>query len=656
MMTLKSIAPHGRLSRSLQLLSMTVTLFAACQNWSATFAADWPQWQGPDRNAMSKEKGLLQEWPGDGPPLAWQIKGLGGGDSAPSIVGGKIFGMSNRGDEEIVWALSEKDGKEIWATPLGAAVRQAMPQSKEGPGCTPTIDGDQLYVLGLGGRLACLKVKDGGIVWQHSLTEDFGGSAPMWSYRESPLIDGDKVICTPGAQDAMLVALDKLTGKTIWKSKMPSATSGAAASGGAAPGGGAVAGGGRAAGGGAGAAAAVAGTKEPGLFASEHWGMTAFSSKIPNGKYLAKLYFSETYEGVTGAGQRVFSFKVQGKEFKDFDIFAKAGGSKRAYVETVPVDVTDGEFRIDFTAKTENPAINAIEIIPQGETKNAAESATIRIKAGASVPFTDSSGQVWQADKGFEGGRTSQVAGGSGAAPGGFGRRPGGFGGGPGGSRGGFGGSGAAYASAIAIDSEGQRQYVQLIGGALIGVAASDGKVLWRYKTPANGMGINCSTPLYHDGMLFAASAYGAGGGLIKLTKDETGTIAPEEVYATKRMQNHHGGMIVVNDALYGANGGNEGGALICLDFKTGDILWDLRGKHQAEKGSVAFADGRLYYRVEDGTMLLIEPNREKYVERGRFEQPDRSRLPAWSHPVIANGKLYLRDQDLLLCYDIKAK
>ena len=239
--------------------------------WNAATAADWPQWQGPDRNAMSKEKGLLQEWPAEGPPLAWRIKGLGGGDSSPSIAGGRLFGMSNRGDQEVVWALSEKDGKEAWATPLGAAVQQRMPQSKEGPGCTPTVDGDRLYVLGMGGRLACLKVKNGEIIWQHSLTEDFGGAVPMWSYRESPLVDGDRVICTPGGPDALMVALDKLTGKTIWKSKMPSATAGAGVGSGTAR------------------PRRWPELREPGLFTIEHWGMTAFSSKVPNGKYLAKL-------------------------------------------------------------------------------------------------------------------------------------------------------------------------------------------------------------------------------------------------------------------------------------------------------------------------------------------------------------------------------
>ena len=232
--------------------------------------------------------------------------------------------------------------------------------------------------------------------------------------------------------------------------------------------------------------------------------------------------------------------------------------------------------------------------------------------------------------------------------------------GGPGGrgGRGGFGGSGAAYASAIAIDFDGQRQYVQLTAKALVGVAASDGKFLWRYDRPANGMGINCSTPIYHDGMVFAASAYGAGGGLVKLSKDANGGVKAEEVYATRKMQNHHGGMILLDGCLYGANGGNEGGYLVCLDFKTGNVLWDERddAEHRAPKGSVALADGRLYYRTEKGTMLLIEPNPKQYVERGRFDQPDRSQQPAWTHPVIANGKLYLRDQDVLLCYDVKAK
>jgi len=128
-------------------------------------------------------------------------------------------------------------------------------------------------------------------------------------------------------------------------------------------------------------------------------------------------------------------------------------------------------------------------------------------------------------------------------------------------------------------------------------------------------------------------------------------------VYFTKKMQNHHGGMIVVDGCLYGAHGGNEGGNLTCIDFPTGKVLWDTReDERKVRKGSLALADGRLYYRTEEGPVLLVEPSKEKYVERGRFDQPDRTRQPAWAHPVIANGKLFIRDQDTLFCYDVKAK
>ena len=366
-----------RFTWCLVLVLLGATAFAA-----APGSFDWPQWQGPDRNAVSKERGLLKEWPKEGPPLAWQVKGLGGGYSGPSIAAGRIFGMSNRGDDEVVWALSEKDGTELWVTRLGPAVRQSWPQGREGPACTPTVDGERLYVLGMGGELACLQVADGKVIWRKNLVTDFGGVVPTWSYRESPLVDGNKLICTPGAQDAMLVALDKLTCKTIWRSQVPSGAPGGPGNVGAAPGGPGRGPGAAGAPGGpsGGSSAAVTGTKDPGLFVGEHYGMRAFSCKIPNGKYLAKLYFAETYAGITGPGQRVFSFTVQGREFKDFDIWAKAGGPRRAYIEAVPVEVTNGEFRIVFTAQVENPAIKAIEIIPQAEGVTGAEASAATIR------------------------------------------------------------------------------------------------------------------------------------------------------------------------------------------------------------------------------------------------------------------------------------
>ena len=129
----------------------------------------------------------------------------------------------------------------------------------------------------------------------------------------------------------------------------------------------------------------IAGTKDPGLFLSEHYSMDSFSCKLPNGKYVAKLYFAETYDGITGPGERVFSFKVQGREFKDFDVWVKAGGPNRAYVETVPVEVTNGEFRIVFTGQVENPQINAIEIIPQSAAEASAAAPVLAAAAAVAA-------------------------------------------------------------------------------------------------------------------------------------------------------------------------------------------------------------------------------------------------------------------------------
>jgi len=108
----------------------------------------------------------------------------------------------------------------------------------------------------------------------------------------------------------------------------------------------------------------IANTTNPAIYRTEHYSMDGFSYKLPNGKYVVKLHFAETYEGVDGAGQRVFSFNVEGHDFKDFDVFVKAGGVQRAYVETVNVEITDGKLDITFTSKIENPEINGIEIIP----------------------------------------------------------------------------------------------------------------------------------------------------------------------------------------------------------------------------------------------------------------------------------------------------
>jgi outer membrane protein assembly factor BamB len=184
-------------------------------------AGDWPQWRGPERNGISKETGLLKEWPKEGPKLLWQRKDLGSGYSTPSVIGERLYLMSNQGMEnESVQALSVKDGKEIWSVRVGKVGPNEGPQYP-GSRSTPTVDGQSIYALGSDGDLACLEAATGKIRWQKNLRSDFDGKPGKWVYAESPLVDGEALVVTPGGSTATLVALNKKSGDVIWKSVVP---------------------------------------------------------------------------------------------------------------------------------------------------------------------------------------------------------------------------------------------------------------------------------------------------------------------------------------------------------------------------------------------------------------------------------------------------
>lgn len=188
---------------------------------SAAHADDWPQWRGPHRDGASEETGLLAEWPEDGPKLRWRNDKIGVGYSTPSVVGKRLYLMSNEGtDDEFVQALDVSDGRPIWSTRIGKVGPNDNPPYP-GARSTPTVDGDFLYVLGSDGDLVCLERGEGRPRWKKSLRDDFGGKPGHWAYAESPLVDGDWVVCTPGGEEATLVALDKKTGETIWKGPVP---------------------------------------------------------------------------------------------------------------------------------------------------------------------------------------------------------------------------------------------------------------------------------------------------------------------------------------------------------------------------------------------------------------------------------------------------
>jgi outer membrane protein assembly factor BamB len=388
-------------------------------------ADDWPQWRGPNRDGICAETGLLKQWPSGGPRLAWKAQGLGNGYSTLAVVGERIFTVGETGDSSSVIALNAADGQLKWSAKLGKAGAMG---GYIGPRGAPTVDGELVFALGQFGELACFEVSTGKERWRKHLVKDFGGTSPNWGFAESPLIDGGKVMVTPGGSDGTVAAMDRNTGALAWRSK--------------------------------------------------EW------TDLPH------------------------------------------------------------------------------------------------------------------------------------------------------------------YSSLIVADIGGVRQYVQLTAEHVAGVAAADGKLLW--KASRRGQTAVIPTPIYHDGFVYVTSGYGIGCNLFKIVAN-SGKFGAEQVYANKVMANHHGGVIRIGDFLYGHS---DGKGWTCQDFKTGQARWQEK---KLGKGSLTYADGHFYLREENkGTVALIEATADAYKEHGRFEQPGRSDKNAWSHPVIAGGRLYLRDQDLLLCYEVK--
>lgn len=389
-------------------------------------ADDWPQWRGPGRTGISAETGLLPAWPAEGPKLAWQVNNVGIGFSTPSVVGSRLYLMGNRDQKEWIIALdAARRGRQIWAVEVGPVRNEGA--GYPGPRSTPTFDRGRIYALGINGDLLALDARSGSVLWKRDLVADFGGEIPNWGYSESVLVDGDRLLCTPGGSQATMIALYKRNGAVIWKS---------------------------------------------------------------------------------------------------------------------PV------------------------------------------------------------------------------------------------------GDGAGYSSIIKAELAGRKTYVQFTAEGVIGVDADSGEFLWRYNAPANGTA-NISTPIADGNRVFAASGYGAGGGLVAISQAE-GRFAADQVYLTRDMKNHHGGVLLIDGYLYGSN---DPGLLTCLDFKTGKVLWSDR---RPGKCSICYADGRLYARSENGTVSLVDATPEGFTLRGQFEQPERSDQPSWPHPVVAGGRLYLRDQNVLLAYDVK--
>ena len=191
------------------LLALSFSVFAQSN-------ANWPQWRGPNRDGISKETGLLKQWPEQGPALVWKAAGAGRGYSSFSIANGRLYTMGLRGEREFVIAFDVATGKEAWATANGSAFHN---DRGDGPRGTPTVDGDRVYALGGNGDLSALDARSGRVVWTKNILQEFGGRNITWGISESPLVVGDKLLVNPGGPSASIVALKKSDGSVIWKSQ-----------------------------------------------------------------------------------------------------------------------------------------------------------------------------------------------------------------------------------------------------------------------------------------------------------------------------------------------------------------------------------------------------------------------------------------------------
>ena len=401
----------------------TTLIFLVTLTTTAIWGADWPQWRGPERTGLSTEIELLKNWPDGGPPRLWSYQGLGAGYGAVAVQGEQIFVQGKQEKSSFLFCLNRLDGRKLWAKKLGEGLSHGR---GGGPRSTPTIDGNRVYAFSENGDLACFETHQGNILWRRNILKDFRGRNPYWLLSESPLVDGPRVIVSPGGPQASVVALDKMSGETIWESK----------------------------------------------------------------------------------------------------------------------ELSDG----------------------------------------------------------------------------------------------------ASYCSAIIAEVEGLRIIITYTDNAVVGLRASDGKLMWTYQPAANGTA-NVATPVFHEGKVFLTTAYGTGCALLDLTRQQD-SIKAREIYFNRIMQNHHGGVVLVDGFIYGFSKS----ILTCLDFKTGNRLWRHRS---IGKGSIVYADGHLYLLGENHVVGLAEATPDGYRETGRFRLAD-SGWPSWAHPVISGGKLYIRTQGTLTCFDIK--
>lgn len=610
---------------SASFISFVLGLCAAASAQVPYVAGDWPQWRGPNRDGISLDKGLLKEWPKDGPSLLWQVDTVGAGYSSLALKDGRIYTQGDVDGVEHILCLDGKDGKTLWKVQPGpVAALLTTKLDNEVKQLDKNKDGkiDELEAIArfgwdwnkydkpAGGELEALAAKRTAALFtaldkdaDGKLTHAEAGNILRDAFERVDTQDksADEKALAAARTAVHLKELDKDADERLSK------------------------------------------TEIKGSPLERHFGRIEVKEKgAEKGDDLlsieeltgAFIKFEAGRDGVLSAAE-LTAYYIKNKNAGDGELSAEElrtaiGGYRngmgdgprgtptvdgdRVYCEGGNGDVACLEaatgktiwhvnLRSDYGGGTpgwgysESPLIvdDMVVVTPGG-------------KGGTLLTLNKFTGKpIWQSAGVTEG---------------------------------------AHYSSPEVATIDGVRQIVQFSNKSVFGVTLNEGKPLWSYAAPANGTA-NCCSPIIAGNLVFASSSYGTGGGLTKITSAGSAQQA-EEVYFEKKMACHHGGIVKIGDYMYS----NGGGALICMEFATGEIKWQNRA---SGKGSLCVADGMLYLLGEGHELALAEVNPEKYVEHGKFKITSHGK-PAWAHPIVAGGRMYIRDQESLAVYDVRAK
>lgn len=597
--------------------------FDLCAQGVPAGPGDWPQWRGPNRDGVSNEKNLLKQWPTEGPKVLWRIESVGTGYSSLAVKDGRIITQGDLEGVEQIVAIDAKTGSTLWTVQPGPVAQLLETRiAADLKQLDRNADGvvDELEALARFGwdwnrynrasgedlkeiaakRAAALfagldKDGDGKLAFEES------GSALRDAFERADRSDAAADVAALAEQraGAYLKALDKDGDGRISRQESRGSTLDRNF----------------------GRTDVRDATTQKGDELLTREEIVAALTKFEAGRdgvvSLAELtnYYVETKadgDGVLTAAELRKAVGGYRNGMGDGPRGTPTIDGERVYVEGGNGDLTCLEaatgksiwhvnLRSGFGGNTpgwgysESPLVvgDLVIVTPGG-------------KSGTLLALNKITGaRVWQSDEVQEG---------------------------------------AHYSSPVLAEINGVQQIVQFANQSVFAVSLAEGKPLWRYTSPANGTA-NCCSPIIEDDLVFASSGYGTGGGLAKIIQAGSRQQA-EEVYFEKKMACHHGGIVKLGDYMYS----NGGGAVICMEFKTGKIAWQSRGPG---KGSLVIADGMLYLLGENHEVALAEATPEAYRETGRFKIEGHGK-PSWAHPVVAGGVFYIRDQESLTAYDVR--